>query len=92
MKEILLNGKRMKTVEAAHLYLRVKLELPYYYGENLDALWDCLSEMSGEIRMTLKNTAALKKNLGDYADDLIAVFKDFEAEHPHFHFEMTERE
>lgn len=40
-----LNAKEMQTREEAHEYLKEILELPEYYGKNLDALYDCLSDM-----------------------------------------------
>ena len=33
----------LKIVAITHKILKEKLELPDYYGENLDALWDCLT-------------------------------------------------
>lgn len=32
--------------ELAHEYLQEELELPEYYGKNLDALYDCLTSFS----------------------------------------------
>ncbi|MFC4804257.1 barstar family protein [Filifactor villosus] len=88
MREIHLDGKKMKTAEKTHLYLRVKLDLPYYYGDNLDALWDCLSEISDISIITLENSTVLKKHLGTYADSLIRIFEDYTHENPDFKFEI----
>ena len=43
MNKIILDGKDFKTKEELHKVLKEELELPEYYGENLDALWDCLT-------------------------------------------------
>lgn len=44
--KIVLDARRMETKESAHVYLKDKLNLPEYYGRNLDALYDCLCEIT----------------------------------------------
>ena len=41
----ILDANEMTTKENAHAYLKEQLELPEYYGMNLDALHDCLTDM-----------------------------------------------
>ena len=43
--EVRLDASCMERKEQSHKYLKEKLELPEHYGENLDALYDCLTEM-----------------------------------------------
>lgn len=45
MRTITLDLERMTSVSALHKYLRSALALPVYYGANLDALYDCLTEI-----------------------------------------------
>ena len=44
-----------------HDYLKKELNLPDYYGNNFDALYDCLTEMSGEV--TILNSDCLDEKL-----------------------------
>ena len=44
-----IDGKLIK--EDGHDYLMEVLNLPDYYGKNLDALYDCLCEMEEEIEL-----------------------------------------
>lgn len=76
MKIILLDGRRMKSKETAHLYIKRKLELPQYYGKNLDALWDILSTNSEPMNIILFNQEYLQRNLGGYGDGIMNVFKE----------------
>lgn len=76
MKKVRLNGKKMSSVGTTHQYLQKKLDLPDYYGANLDALWDILSTWSDPQQIILINLDALKASLGDYGDKLILVFSD----------------
>ena len=89
MKIIVLDGASMTDKDAAHAYLAKKLNLPEYYGKNLDALADCLSELPFGTTVVLQNVAALKKNLGRYADNLIGVFEEISAVERLFDFLMV---
>ncbi len=54
MRVIILEGKRLKGREETHDYLARMLEFPEYYGRNLDALYDCLSELPRETAIILR--------------------------------------
>ena len=45
MNIFILDGTRMLDRSEAHRYIARILRLPEYYGENLDALYDCLTEI-----------------------------------------------
>ena len=45
MRTITLDLERMTSVPELHKYLRSALALPAHYGANLDALYDCLTEI-----------------------------------------------
>jgi ribonuclease inhibitor len=66
MKKVLLNidCEEIKTPELLHAYIAKKLSFPKYYGANLDALKDCMSDVSLEHVVTLKwkDSATSKKN------------------------------
>lgn len=44
--KIVLDAACMQTRKEAHTYLQKKLNFPPYYGKNLDALYDCLTELA----------------------------------------------
>lgn len=46
MRTIFLRAGFLCEEELAHEYLQEELELPEYYGKNLDALYDCLTSFS----------------------------------------------
>lgn len=80
MKEVRINGARMKDRGTAHTYLQLKLGLPDYYGRNLDALWDCLSTDFTPRRITIFNSATIIAQLGSYGEALLGVFQEAAAE------------
>ena len=75
-REYILNCEEMTDRERAHEYIAEVLEFPDYYGKNLDALFDCLTEM-GESSILFINLDALEM-LGDYSGALLAVFEEAE--------------
>lgn len=67
MKTIELDGKLIK--EEGHDYLMEAFDFPDYYGKNLDALYDCLTEIGIETQIKITN-----KDLVD--EDLLETFID----------------
>ena len=85
MKIVVIDGRKMTDREAAHTYLKRKLDLPEYYGRNLDALFDCLCEMNN-VQVVLTYVSEMKDNLRRYADNLVNVFEAAEEKNPKFSF------
>jgi len=57
MIEITLDG--LDGMESLHEQLAEALHFPETYGRNLDALYDCLTEVREDVCFRLRNTAAL---------------------------------
>lgn len=75
-REYVLDCCEMYERDAAHEYMANVLEFPDYYGKNLDALFDCLTEMN-ECSIVFTNLWALEE-LGEYGNVLLAVFEEAE--------------
>ena len=71
MKLILLRGG-----EYFHEILARELHFPPYYGRNLDALHDCLTDVSADTAIILADSANADPRL-------IAVLRDSAEENPH---------
>ena len=71
MEKIILDGKILLEKDTAHTYLKQKLNLPEYYGRNLDALYDCLTEcFEIEIEIYLPEEKSM------FFENVICVFED----------------
>ena len=86
MKQITLNGKKMTDKESAHIYIASKLGFPDYYGKNLDALADCVSEFCLDKYIRFSHFEEAEKNLGNYAELLSAVLSEIAEENPRIRF------
>lgn len=80
---IVLDGKAMTDRPGVHSYLAEKLDLPTWYGRNLDALYDVLTEIGTDTELVLEDPAAAVKNLGKYAEALLSVMQEAAEENPH---------
>ncbi len=75
---IVLDALKMQEKDVAHAYLKEMMSFPDYYGENLDALHDVLTEVDG-IRVCFMNVELAE---GDYVKKIIRVFEDSAKENP----------
>lgn len=82
MRVYVLDGGRMTDRETAHAYLKEVLGLPDYYGNNLDALYDCLTEPRPGAALILRRAGKVREQLGDYGGKLIATLQDADEENP----------
>ena len=75
---VVLDALRLQRKEEAHKYLREALNFPEYYGGNLDALHDCLTEIDGAA-IEFVNA---DKVSGGYFAKVLGVFRDSAEENP----------
>lgn len=81
----LIDGTAIHSREELHDALMEQLALPAYYGRNLDALFDCLTDIHEPIDIVLRAPDELFAHLGVYADILQAVLQDAEGENLNLH-------
>ena len=60
------------------------LAFPAYYGKNLDALHDCLTDLSDPVHLTVLHAQALEDALGAYCRSFQRVLSDSAQENEHF--------
>lgn len=87
MRRIILDGREIDSRDKLHNVLKEALNLPEYYGRNLDALHDCLSEIPG-LQLQLRYEQEMIKTLGSYGENLIALLKQVDEERSDFHFKL----
>jgi len=74
-----LDGSKLKTIKDFHTEIQLVLELPDYYGKNLDALWDCLTGcIPTPLTLIWINFDVSEANLKDFVHKAMSVFKEAE--------------
>lgn len=76
MKQVILDGTGLTTSAQVHELLAQELDFPIWYGANLDALYDCLTDVTQECCIVLTHTAAMEAHLGNWAGALRQVLRD----------------
>ena len=76
--KLILDGEKISGKDELHKFMGSALDFPEWYGKNLDALYDCLTDLTEEVEIHLQNAEAFHRNLGDYADKVLWVLKDAE--------------
>ena len=71
----ILDGKKMVSREEAHAYLKEIFGFPDYYGQNLDALHDCLTEQK-DVEIEVQHEEEMLAALGKYGEKLMQVLDD----------------
>ena len=70
---VILDARMLGEKQQAHQYLKEIFRFPDYYGCNLDALYDCLSEQR-DLHIHLLHT----DQAGEYFEKVLSVFQDLD--------------
>lgn len=73
---IILDFSKCKYLGEIHLMLKEKFGLPEYYGENWDALWDCLRYLFDDEKYIVEvhNLDSLDEKLREECKIMLRVF------------------
>ena len=88
MKTAFIDGRKIRSKADLHQTLKDQLELPEYYGANLDALWDMLTTI--EVSAVLAEKDAMLEHLRDYGQDLLDTLLEAAEENPRFRFRVAD--
>jgi len=81
MSTVIIKSGEFSNIDELHLLLKERLQLPEYYGNNLDALWDCLTGWI-ELPITLEwiGYENSRQKIGEYAVKLAKILQEAEQE------------
>ncbi len=82
MAEIVLDGLELRSLEEVHDRFAQALALPEWYGRNLDALFDCLTELKAPVMVRLLHQEALEDRLDRRGRALVRLLRRAAAENP----------
>ena len=81
----LLDGTMMGDRDSMHSHLYMQFALPDYYGRNMDALWDCLTEKEAGCIVIQRAEHADGPALGQ----LMRVLMDLVRRDPHWEVQLS---
>ncbi|MBQ6469650.1 MAG: tRNA (N6-isopentenyl adenosine(37)-C2)-methylthiotransferase MiaB [Lachnospiraceae bacterium] len=80
MKTVSIDLLPSRNREELHAYLAESLQLPSYYGANLDALFDCLTDTDTDTEIRITGSGITSD---PYEKSLLDVFRDAAAQNRH---------
>lgn len=82
MDEYLIDLSGVTDKDSLHRCLRDALPLPEWYGNNLDALYDSMTEMSVPVTIRFLGVEKAQDRLGDYFEMFRRVLQDVQSDLP----------
>lgn len=86
MRYVFLDGDKISSPAALHRAFAEALDLPDYFGRNMDALHDCLTDIFEPVCVVAVNVPALKEHLGRSANAFWRLMADLEEDQKGFRF------
>ena len=86
--QVIIDGRNMKDKQTLHAYLKEQCKFPEYYGNNLDALYDVLTDRDEPLEIKLEHADELKEILCGYGEAFIETLEDAAAASKNFKLEI----
>lgn len=86
MRTIVVNETIFSTADDLHAYLATRLDFPSYYGNNLDALQDCLGDIDDDVRFYVVRTPHFEVEENAWFDRFCRVFERATNDNPHIDY------
>ena len=83
-KDRILDFSKCKYLGEIHEILKKELELPEWYGANLDALWDSITGIMyvpANIKIIYKPETKASQKLSDEVEQIVSVFLEAQEEY-----------
>lgn len=85
MRTVYLDLNEMRTPDDFHVHIANLLKFPGFYAKNLNALFDCLTDIGEDTEIVFPQAAVKPEYLGDYAKKLLAILEDAAEENDVLH-------
>jgi len=86
--QVLIDGRKITDKAMLHAYLKEQCQFPDYYGNNLDALYDVLTDRAETLEICIEYAEELKERLCGYGEAFIETLLDAAAENEHITVEI----
>ena len=89
MKKIILNFENCLYISEIHKTFKTAFDLPDHYGDNWDALWDCLDGWflgEGKVIVEIQGLSSLKNELRRGIEPMFSIFKEVSYNTPNVKF------
>ena len=78
--QVIIDGRKITDKVMLHAYLKEQCKFPDYYGNNLDALYDVLTERAEPLEIKVEHAQELKEVLCGYGEAFLETLQDAAAE------------
>ncbi|MBE5801523.1 MAG: barnase inhibitor [Clostridiales bacterium] len=92
MREIALDLTTFDNRISLHSYLKETLGFPFYYGGNLDALYDELTSETNDLSVTVTLPREPQGMMAEYLPRLCIVFEDAARENYHLKVQFCQEQ
>lgn len=77
-KNVILDFREVRYYQEIHRIIKEALDFPEWYGENLDALWDCLTDLAGlEVYIEILGMDTIRRQFPQMDEKLINTFREW---------------
>lgn len=86
--QVIIDGRKITDKLELHAYMKEQCRFPDYYGNNLDALYDVLTERSEPLEIKVEYAEELKEILCGYGEAFLETLQDAAAENERITIEI----